>query len=286
MTNVEQTPTIRELLRAGTRALIRADGGRLDAELLLGVALACDRTTLIREHDAPVEAASAARFHTLLEARAQGRPLAYLRGVQEFWSLDFEVTPDVLIPRGDSELLVHLALRKMTQKEAPHAADLGTGSGALAIAIAKERADSTVLAVDRSAAALRVARRNAVRHRVTNARWVQADWVAALKPRTYAVIVANPPYVASDDPLLANSSLRFEPRTALAAGNDGLAALTALAHAAPTALLPGGWLLMEHGAAQGAAVRALYAAVNLTEIATLPDLAGHERVTVGRRAET
>lgn len=282
---MEQAPTIRELLRAGTRALTPADGGRLDAELLLGIALACDRSTLIREPDTPVAAASAARFHTLLEARTQGRPLAYLRGVQEFWSLDFEVTPDVLIPRGDSELLVRLALEKMMQREAPRVADLGTGSGALAIAIAKERADSTVLAVDYSAAALRVARRNAVRHRTPNAWLVQADWVAALKPRTYAVIVANPPYVASDDPLLVNSSLRFEPRAALAAGQDGLAALTALAHAAPATLLPGGWLLMEHGAAQGAAVRTRFAAVDLIDIATLRDLAGHERVTVGRRVE-
>ena len=282
---MEQAPTIRELLRAGTRALTPADGGRLDAELLLGIALACDRSTLIREPDMPVAAASAAHFHTLLEARTQGRPLAYLRGVQEFWSLDFEVTPDVLIPRGDSELLVRLALEKMMQREAPRVADLGTGSGALAIAIAKERADSTVLAVDCSAAALRVARRNAIRHRTSNAWLVQADWVAALKPRTYAVIVANPPYVASDDPLLVNSSLRFEPRAALAAGQDGLAALTALAHAAPATLLPGGWLLMEHGAAQGAAVRTRFAAVDLIDIATLRDLAGHERVTVGRRVE-
>lgn len=274
--------TIQEVLRAGSQALAHLPSPRLDAEVLLGHVLGLTRVALIREHTSEVVPDARRRFEALVAARAAGQPIAYLRGTQEFWSLEFAVSPAVLVPRAETELLVTVALTLCAPVAAPRIADLGTGSGAVAIALARERPDAFVVAIESAGAALAVAMANRRRLGVANVAGVQGDWLAALAPGSCTVIVANPPYVADDDPALAGPGVCCEPITALRAGADGLDALRAIAAAAPTALQTGGGLALEHGAAQGAAVRALLAR-EFTGITTVRDLAGLERVTYGRR---
>ncbi len=277
---------IRELLNQAACRLAHLPTGRLDAELLLGHVLGCDRVALIRDRDRPVEPSQYSRFGNLVEARADGQPLAQLRGSQEFWSLDLRVNQHVLVPRSETELLVSTALELVPRSRACLIADLGTGSGAVALAVASELPLATVIAIDRSAAALDVARVNRARCNLANVRLMQGDWLAAVQHDSLDVILANPPYVAANDPLLVNSSLRYEPLVALAAGPAGLDALTAVASQSPHALREGGWLLMEHGADQAAAVSALFAAGRFSAIATLRDLAGLDRVTIGQKRGT
>jgi release factor glutamine methyltransferase len=213
--------------------------------------------------------------------RLAGEPVAYLTGRREFWSLDLEVTPDVLVPRPETELLVERALAVLAGVQAPAVLDLGTGSGAIALAIASTRPDAAVTATDASPAALAVAERNARRLGISNVSFRAGDWYAALDRGRFDVILSNPPYVAAGDPALA--ALAHEPLRALVAGPDGLAALAAVAAGARERLRPGGWLLVEHGAGQGAAVRDLLTRAGLASVATRADLAGHERASEGTR---
>ena len=208
--------------------------------------------------------------------RAAGEPVAYILGRKEFYGLELAVNPAVLIPRPETELLVDLAL----QKEFSSVADLGSGCGALALALKRQRPAARVVAVDASAAALAVARRNAVKHSL-EIEFVHGRWCAPLAGERFDLIVSNPPYVASGDPHLA--ALRFEPARALVAGADGLDAIREIARAAPGHLAPGGWLLLEHGMGQERAVRELLAAAGLEEVASWPDLAGIARVSGGKR---
>lgn len=273
--------TIDEALRQARARLEGASASpSLDAELLLAEVLGLSRGALrARDHE-PCAPAGLQRFLALVERRAGGEPLAYLTGRRGFRDLELEVTPDVLVPRPETELLVELALERMTGRAAPGVLDLGTGSGAIALAIAAERRDADVVAVDASAAALAVARRNAVRANIGNVRFVAGHWLEPVAGE-FDVIVSNPPYVAAGDPHLP--ALVHEPRSALVPGATGLEAIEEIVREAPSHLVAGGWLIVEHGADQGRAVRELCRQAGLDEVATFRDLAGLERATCGRR---
>jgi release factor glutamine methyltransferase len=272
------------LLEAGARALARSASPRLDAELLLAHALGSTRAALRVLGELPVPAAARERYARLLAARAAGAPVAYLTGERGFWTLTLAITPAVLVPRPETELLVELALERLPPTAPATVLDLGAGSGAVGLAIASERPRAQVELVDTSAAALAVAEQNRRRLGLGNVRCLLGDWYEPVGTRRYDVIVANPPYLAPDDPHLATPELEHEPRAALVAGPTGLEALATVVRGAARHLAAGGWLLTEHGATQGAAVRALFAAAGLGAIATRRDLAGLERATIGRRA--
>jgi release factor glutamine methyltransferase len=264
------------LLRAQARLAGCVEDARAEAEILLAAALARGRAWLLAHDEAPVPPPVARRYAQWIERRRAGEPVAYLTGTREFWSLALRVTPAVLIPRPETETLVEWALACLAERRAPCVADLGTGSGAIALALAHERPDARIIATDLSADALAVARDNARRLGLTNVQWRQGDGCAPLAGERCDLIAANPPYVAENDPHLAQ--LRFEPRLALVAGADGLAVLRAIAAQARSALRSGGWLLLEHGAEQGAAVRACLRDCGYRAIHTRRDGAGLERV--------
>ncbi|MGQ0384790.1 MAG: peptide chain release factor N(5)-glutamine methyltransferase [Gammaproteobacteria bacterium] len=252
----------------------------LDAELLLAHVLGTSRIALAADPARGLSPAAAAALEALASRRERGEPVAYLTGRREFWSLDLLVTPDVLVPRPESELLVARALAAIAGRAAPAVLDLGTGSGAIALAIAHARPDAAVTAVDASEAALRIAAQNAARIGVANLSLHCGSWYAPVAGSRFDLVVANPPYVAERDPALA--ALAAEPRMALVAGPTGLEALAAICGAAPAGLAGGGALVLEHGSGQGAAVRGAMAGAGLEAVATHRDLAGHERVTEGR----
>jgi release factor glutamine methyltransferase len=273
-------------------ALLRASPlPALEARVLLTHVLGWRRTELITRGDELLDAASIARFRALEARRVHGEPIAQLVGSREFFGLDFEVTPDVLIPRPETELLVETALDALRSFAQPRVLDLGTGSGAIAVAIASARPDARVWAVDRSAGALAVATRNATRLLDTTRKggaltFIEGNWYDALAPSLrFDAIVSNPPYIASGDPHLATGDLRFEPRGALTDDADGLAALRAIVADAPRWLAPGGVLWMEHGYDQADAVRALLTARGgFEDVRSARDLAGIERISGGRFA--
>ena len=253
----------------------------IDNRLLVAHALRLSRTQLITQGDHLLSADEAQRLQAAYARRATGEPIAYILGSREFYGLSLLVTPAVLIPRADTELLVDLAL----QRAAPGArvADLGTGSGAIAIAIARSRPDLQVSATDVSDEALEVARHNAALHRV-QPRFLHGDWYAALGSQRFDLIVANPPYIVAGDVHLAQGDLPYEPIDALTDHGDGLGALRILADGARAHLAPAGWVMLEHGYDQAAAVRALLSACGLQSVQSWHDLAGIERVTGGQLA--
>ncbi len=272
-------------------ALLRASPlPLLEARVLLTHVLGWRRTELITRGDQPLDADRVARYRALEARRVHGEPIAQLTGAREFYGLEFEVTPDVLIPRPDTELLVETALDAIANIGHARVLDLGTGSGAIAVAIASVRPDARVWAVDQSAAALAVAARNAARL-LDPARpggaltFVQGSWFDALDPALrFDAIVSNPPYIASGDPHLSSGDLRFEPRGALTDEADGLSALRAITADAAGWLAPGGALWMEHGYDQAAAVRALIDGHGFANARSARDLAGIERISGGFRA--
>jgi release factor glutamine methyltransferase len=272
------------LARATQRLLASGASGRapaLDAELLLAYVLGVSRAHLSAHPERPLEPDGAAHFMRLLRRRAGGEPVAYLTGKREFWSLELTVTDAVLIPRPESELLVERALALLSTGAAS-LADLGTGSGALALALARERPEWQLVATDVSAAALELARGNAGTLGLRNVEFRLGDWFQALPAsQRFDLLLSNPPYVAADDPAL--EALRHEPRVALTPGGDGFAALRHLAGGAAAHLRSGGWLLLEHGATQGAQVRAELVLNGFRHVRSHPDLAGHERVTEGQQ---
>jgi len=253
----------------------------VDARILLRHVLQCAAVRLAAYPEARLEAPEWAEFRALVERREAGEPVAYLTGEREFFGHPFIVTPAVLIPRPDTELLVELALAHFGDKPHTRVLDLGTGSGALAVSLALELPQADVVAVDRSREALWVAMANAARLRASVS-FVLGDWFSSLGDDHYQLIVANPPYVAAADPHLEEGDVRFEPSTALAAGPDGLDDLAAIAAQAPRHLEPGGWLFMEHGFDQAAAVRGLLTDAGFSSIASWKDLAGIERVSGGQ----
>ena len=268
-------------------ALLRKARERIDVEdasILLAHALSKTPAWLYAHGDAEMSEADAGRFTDLVARREAGEPVAYLTGRRGFWTLDLAVTPDTLIPRPETECLVDLALERLPEAGSPRVLDLGTGSGAIALALASERPPARVLATDSSAAALAVARANARQNSVANVESVQGDWYAPVAGRRFDLIASNPPYIADDDVHLGQGDLRFEPAAALASGGDGLDALRIIVAGAPAHLAPGGWLLVEHGLEQGPAVRALFTAAALTGVETARDLEDRDRVTLGRLA--
>lgn len=251
-----------------------------ETRILLAHALKLTRVQLITQSERELSAEDAQRLQTLFERRARGEPVAYLLGEREFYGLDLRVTPDVLIPRPETELLVELALERAP--EGGRVLDMGTGSGAIAIALAHSRPDLSVSALDASQAALEVARDNAGRHGV-GISFHLSDWYGALGSQCFDLIVSNPPYIAAGDSHLVQGDLRFEPVDALTDHGDGLAAIRAIVAGAPAYLAAGGWLLLEHGYDQAAAVRQLLAEAGWSEVQSWTDLAGIERVSGGRR---
>ena len=277
--------TVGSLLAAATALLARnpAADPRVEAEILLAHVVGTSRARLWARPESAVDAGRAAAFLGLARRRAVGEPVAYLVGWREFWTLDLEVGPAVLIPRPETELIVERALALLPASGAARVADLGTGSGAVALALAAERPDWHVVATDSSVAALTVARRNAERLGL-NVELREGDWGGAFRAgETFDLIASNPPYVATGDPHLTEGDLPWEPAAALTAGADGLDAIRRILGAAVAHLAAGGWLLLEHGAEQGPAVRALLAAAGFVAVSTLRDLAGLERVSGGRR---
>ncbi|GEK48364.1 release factor glutamine methyltransferase [Bisbaumannia pacifica] len=273
------------LVRAARRlAESGSPSPRLDAEVLLCHVLGVERTWLYTWGDRQAPTLERARFEALVAARAQGRPVAYLTGEREFWGLRLATSEATLIPRPDTETLVEAALARAA---APlgRLLDLGTGTGAIALAFASERPGWAVLGLDLAPEAVRLARHNAALLGITNAEFHESDWFAALAEESaderFALIVANPPYIAADDPHLGQGDVRFEPASALVADDQGLADLHHLVAGARRHLEPGGWLLLEHGFDQGAAVRRALSEAGYAEVASLADLAGHERLSLG-----
>lgn len=263
------------------RARARIDAG--DADLLLAHALARPRSWLFAHADDLLPAEVQARFEALVARRHAGEPVAYLVGHRGFWRFDLQVSPATLIPRPETELLVELALALLPADRALRVADLGTGSGAIALAVAHERPLARVVATDASAAALAIARANAETLQLDNVEFRHGDWLEPIAGERFDLIASNPPYIAEHDTHLQEGGLRFEPRDALASGSDGLDAIRKIVREAPACLAPGGWLLLEHGWDQGRAVRALLSDAGFADVATERDLEARDRVTLGHR---
>ena len=273
----DPTPRLDVLLREASARIARED-----AEPLLAHALGRDRAWLFAHATDAVPAAAATDFRALVARRAAGEPVAYLTGRRGFWTLDLEVTADTLIPRPETELLVELALARIDPDAPARIADLGTGSGAIALAVASERPAAVVVATDVAKATLAVAVRNAQALGVGNVWFRRGDWCGALGHDRFDLIASNPPYIATGDRHLDEGDLRHEPPRALSSGVDGLDAIRAIAAAAPGHLVPGGWLLLEHGLDQGPAVRALLEQAGFVAVETARDLEDRDRVTLGR----
>lgn len=270
--------SVQELLRRGDT--LSSDSPRRDVEILLGYCLGKNRSWLYTWPDKEVDPAAAAHFEALVQRRAGGEPVAHLTGRRDFWSLSLAVDNSTLIPRPETETLVAWALELALPADAS-VLDLGTGTGAIALALASERGDWRITGVDVSDAAVELARHNAAAVGLEATCFHVSDWFSGLDLHKYHLVVSNPPYIDAVDPHLEQGDLRFEPRSALVAGDKGLADLARIARATPSQLLPGGWLLLEHGFEQGAAVRDLLHEHGFTRVETRRDLAQHERVTGG-----
>ncbi|KPX46335.1 peptide chain release factor N(5)-glutamine methyltransferase [Pseudomonas syringae pv. tagetis] len=254
---------------------------RLDIELLLAAALGKPRSFLHTWPERIVSTEAALAFADYLQRRRTGEPVAYILGQQGFWKLDLEVAPHTLIPRPETEMLVEAALELVPAFAPARVLDLGTGTGAIALALANERQQWQVTAVDRVPEAVALAERNRQRLQLDNAEVLDSHWFSALAGRQFDLIISNPPYIADADPHLSAGDVRFEPSSALVAGSDGLDDLRQIIEQAPAHLNPDGWLLLEHGYDQGAAVRELLTRQGFERIQTRRDLGEHERITFG-----
>lgn len=272
--------TIHAVLARAAAALARVHASaRLDAEVLLAHVLARPRTHLHAWPERTLAQAELAAFRALVRRRAAGEPVAHLTRRREFWSLVLEADPSVLIPRPETEGLVEIALAAIPAEARWRAVDLGTGSGAVALALAHERPACRIIGTDASPQALALAARNAAALGIRNVSWLRADWCAPLAERCVQLVVSNPPYVRAGDPHLVRGDVRFEPHAALVGGRDGLAAIRRIARAARACLVPGGRLVLEHGFDQGCEVRALLRELGYRDVRTHRDLAGSDRVT-------
>ena len=255
---------------------------RLEAQILASCALKVNRAWLIAHDQDVLTPTQADAVEALIARREQGEPVAYILGVKEFYGRLFRITPDVLIPRPDTELLVEAALERLPKDRPAQVLDLGTGSGCVAVTLALERPDCEVSAVDMSITALGIARENAALLGAGHVRFIVSDWYAQLAPMNFDMIISNPPYIASDDPHLGKGDLRHEPLHALASGPAGMDAISTIVAGAQARLQPGGWLILEHGYDQAAACHDLICLAGLGQVFTLSDLAGQTRVTGGQ----
>ena len=256
---------------------------RHEAEILLAAALAKPRSYVLAHPEQRIaEREAIDRYEAALTRRAQGEPVAYILGEKEFWSLPLQVNRDVLVPRPETELVVELALARLPPETHGRVLDVAAGSGAIALAIAHERPRHHVLGTDLSEAAVALARRNAAYLGLGNVEFRTGSWFEPVAAERFAMIVSNPPYIAAEDPHVDWAVRRFEPAPALFAGPTGLEALQVLIAAAPEHLLPGAWLVVEHGDTQALAVRRLFDAAGFEAVRTVPDLAGRDRCTEGR----
>ena len=273
------------LLTATQQLAAQHDSASLDAELLLAHVLHKSRAWLYTWPEHQLDAKQIEQFNQLLQRRLHGEPVAHLIGTQEFWSLSLQVTPDTLIPRPETELLVELALERIPANASWRIADLGTGSGAIALAVAKERPACQVIATDKSTAALDIAKQNARLNQVGNVTFLPGDWLVAVKDEPpFEMILSNPPYIKEDDPHLLQGDVRFDPDSALQAGAEGLDDLQQIIQQTLAHLKPGGWLLLEHGYDQKAAVMQLLQQAGYEQIEDYPDLAGQPRVAAGHKS--
>jgi release factor glutamine methyltransferase len=272
---------IRVWLRAAIARLSSSESPKRDAEILLAWVSGKSRAWLIAFDDAQLDDSQLAALESLLARRAAGEPVAYLIGEREFWSLPLSVSPDTLIPRPDSEVLVEQALSRLPADPCA-ILDLGTGTGAIALALASERADCQVTGVDRIAAAVALATHNGAKLNLPNARFVQSDWFSALNAQRFQLIVSNPPYIDAADHHLSQGDVRFEPASALVASDHGLADIKTIASSAAKYLADNGWLLLEHGWQQGEAVRQILRENSFCQVETCQDYGGNDRVTLGQ----
>ncbi|MBS3955207.1 MAG: peptide chain release factor N(5)-glutamine methyltransferase [Methylomicrobium sp.] len=275
--------TIKNLLLKGKQALqSEIDSPQLEAEILLSLALGKNRSYLKAWPEREVSGEQADCFDHLVYKRSEGTPIAYLTGQREFWSRDFAVNPDVLIPRPETELLIEVALTLIPQITPFKVIDLGTGSGIIAITLAAEKPLIEVTAVDISSGALKTAQVNARTHQTDNITFIQSHWFDQIKACSFDLVVSNPPYIAPEDPHLLTGDLRFEPQNALIAANRGLGDIEEIAGKARSHLQPQGHLLIEHGYNQHHEVRAIFREFHYQNIHTYRDLSGHPRLTYGQ----
>nr|WP_301292289.1 peptide chain release factor N(5)-glutamine methyltransferase [Erwinia aphidicola] len=268
-------------MRAAIARLSSSESPKRDAEILLAWVSGKSRAWLIAFDDAQLDDSQLAALEMLLARRAAGEPVAYLIGEREFWSLPLSVSPDTLIPRPDSEVLVEQALSRLPADPCA-ILDLGTGTGAIALALASERADCQVTGVDRIAAAVALAKHNGTKLNLPNARFLQSDWFSALDAQRFQLIVSNPPYIDAADHHLSQGDVRFEPASALVADDQGLADIKIIACCAGKYLADNGWLLLEHGWQQGEAVRQILRENSFCQVETCQDYGGNDRVTLGQ----
>jgi release factor glutamine methyltransferase len=277
-------PTIKTLLAHAANSLAsHSDSPLLDAEVLLGFVLGKPRTYLRAWCDNTLTDQQITAFEALVQQRQQGTPIAYLTGTREFWSRDFTVTPDVLIPRHDTELLIELGLELIPKNQAVKIIDLGTGSGIIAVTLAAERPNAQVTAVDASLAALEIAKHNAQYHQLANIEFYQSDWFANVPKLLFDLVISNPPYINPDDEHLQQGDVRFEPQSALIADNQGLSDIQIIADKARSYLTPQGHLLIEHGYNQAPQVQAIFNALAYDKVQSYRDLSGQPRVTSGQK---
>lgn len=273
---------VAQLVKQTSLRLSSQPEARLEAEILLAYCLEKPRVFLYTWPDHLITIEQQIKFEGLISRRSEGEPIAYILGYQEFWSLTLRVSPATLIPRSETELLVEQTLALITENNNLSILDLGTGSGAIALAIATERPACKVTATDYSTATLDIAKSNSEKHHITNVRFIQSNWLSALTGECFDIVVSNPPYIVQNDPHLQQGDLPYEPRNALVSRDNGLADIKTIIREAHQHLKPDGWLLLEHGYNQAKKVRALFEKQGFQSIRTESDYGGQPRVTIAK----